>query len=206
MRKQFIAKLLALGLVLAMLPTAALARKVDGKPGNSNNYYFDAENNAYYYYTDDVTFIPPVSGSSAEEEKPVEEVKYTITDGVVVLDVEVSADGVATAALTADQLNAIIDQLEPGAPLAIEVPADATAVELTLPGSVLAKMGRDLVIKTSFAIVTTTADSLANITAESVVYAFEDAADGENIVVVVMGDDDAITDTLDISAVAPEEA
>lgn len=176
MKKQFLAKLLALGLVLGLLPTAAFAARIYSTTAPGNNIPYGYENNQYYWYAPDVSYTPSAPTESAAP-------AYTVENGAVKVD--------GTATLAAADVEAILAQLKDGEALTFATTGDT--LKLTLPGTVLAKMGRDLVITTPFASITVPADDLATLTAEKVEFASEA---GDDVVVTVTGDGANITDTL----------
>ena len=111
MKKQLIAKLLVLGMVLAMLPTAALASANTATDASNNTYVYD-----FGFIFDDYTFsgaeTPAEPEKPAEPETPAETTPVeteTNADGQVVATVTVEAEvkgNTATVAVTAETWSA----------------------------------------------------------------------------------------------------
>lgn len=168
MKKQFIAKLLVLAMVLALVPTAAFAKqsststdsdnpyagmvKVTGKPANGN-YFYDCKNSSYYYYIEDTTpSAPATSEAPAASEKPaipevldtVEEIKddqvEATDEGTTVTIKATVTEGVASVSVTAAAIESLAEQVK-GDTLTLNIEAaGATQVAVTLPGAALVAM------------------------------------------------------------------
>ncbi len=166
MKKNLIAKLVVLGLVLTMLPTVAFAaqNRVDGIPSDKNTpYYYDEDAKVYYYYTEDTTPpVPPASGSSTPSTPAAEDVtklpdeptteitKITVEGDKAELEVKV-VEGVAYATVTEEALNVEVK----GDTLTLTVKAEgAKKVYVDLPGAALAKLGKAVTMESDVATIT----------------------------------------------------
>lgn len=190
MKKQFIAKLVTLGLVLAMLPTAAFAAKVAGKPSDGTPYYWDAENKTYYYFMEDTAVAPDVDPEPA----PSEDVPVVET-----VEAEVAEDGsaaVEVSAKTVEDLIAKADE-DTGAVVLSVAAEDATKVSVAVPAEVLVKLaaetGADLTVESAVASVTLSNEALSTLFegVETVEIVAEAKADG-TIEVAVLADGEAV--------------
>ena len=129
MNKKLIAKLLAVGMVLAMLPVTALAAA--NTTGN-NNYY-------YNFYED----------TTANDTK-VEDEDITLEAGEAVISAKV-INGIANVSMTEKAMDSIIEQLKEGEVLVLKISAKgASTVNFSVPAkslvAVAEKTGECLVI------------------------------------------------------------
>lgn len=186
MKKQLIAKLLALGLILAMLPTAAFAATVknnyigpryEGANGlygivNNKKVNLFERNGTYYYFTEDTDSS---AGSTATTPVEVDEVKppevLNTVDVVEAEQVEIAEDGtltvnlptkvengVAYVALTENAVNNL--QVE-GETLVLVIDSkDATMAYLDMPVKALAKLNVNVVVKSPIATITLPSSAL----------------------------------------------
>lgn len=193
MKKQFIAKLVTLGLVLAMLPTAAFAAKVAGKPSDGTPYYWDAENKTYYYFMEDTAVAPDVdpepAPSEGTEPAPV----------VETVEAEVAEDGSAAVEVSAAVIESLIAKAdEDTGVVVLSVAAeDATKVSVAVPAELLVKLaaetGADLTVESAVASVTLSNEALSTLFegVETVEIVAEAKADG-TIEVAVLADGEAV--------------
>ncbi len=137
MNKKLIAKLLAVGMVLAMLPVTALAAA--NTTGN-NNYY-------YNFYED----------TTANDTK-VEDEDITLEAGEAVISAKV-INGIANVSMTEKAMDSIIEQLKEGEVLVLKISAKgASTVNFSVPAkslvAVAEKTGEGLVIESDLAVIT----------------------------------------------------
>ncbi len=178
MKKQFIAKLLVLGLILAMLPTAAFAATVkytgtryEGANGlygiaNGKKVNLFERNGTYYYFTEDTDSS---AGGSATTPVKVDEVKppevLNTVDVVEREQVEIAEDGnltvklptkvedgVAYVALTENAVNNL--QVEGEALILVIDSKDATVAYLDMPVKALTKLNVNVVVQSPIATIT----------------------------------------------------
>lgn len=168
MKKQFIAKLLVLGLALAMLPTVAFAKRVESQTGG-NGWSWDASNNVYYKLVDDTNdnvgggsttstpSTPDAEDVTTLPEEPTTEItEITVEGDKAVLEVAV-VDGVAYAAVTEEALAVEVG----GDTLTLTVKADgADKVFVDLPGAALAKLGKTVTMESDIATITIPANAM----------------------------------------------
>ena len=146
MKKQFIAKLLALALVLSMVPATILAASA-AAGDNSRASDNGATNSGGSYYQDTTVRVnEPVSADGTIEVKVV--------------------NGKATVALNAKAVESLAD-LAKGGEIALEIKAEgATKVDVSFPAKALTEVaketGADLTIKSSVATITIPNAVLAN--------------------------------------------
>lgn len=190
MKKQFIAKLLVLGLILVMLPTAAFAAslKYTGTVyGAGNNIYgyvngkkvnLSNKNGTYYYYVDDTSSDAGGSTTTTTPSTPaVDTVKpdepLNTVDVVEAEQVEVAEngtltvtlpakveDGVAYVALTENAVNNL--EVEGEALVLVVDSKDATAVYLDMPVKALAKLDKNVVVQSPIATITIPSSALTS--------------------------------------------
>lgn len=225
MKKQFIAKLLVLAMVLALVPTAAFATtwtKRPGKGDGTNQYYWDAKNNLYYYYTEDVATTPAAPAAPAEPAKPSEpstttepaipEVTETVEEfkadqvkatdeGTTVTITATVKDGVASVGVTAAAIESLAEQVK-GTTLTLDISAEgATKVAVTLPGKALVAMaqktGVDVVMKSSIATITLPNTALTSILKDATDIAMSAGIDANGAYAIsVVADGKAVTNQI----------
>lgn len=199
MKKKFIAKLLVLGLVLAMLPTAAFALEGTKVPVGAQVTGYDAANNVYYYVMPDTNVVidkAPADSSDSDASatalltKPAEPTTV-ITEIVVegdkaVLEVEV-VDGVAYVVVTEDALSNVVVE---GDTLTLVVKAEgANKVFVDLPAAALVKLGKNVVVECAgLATVTIPADVSGIADAKTVTIAVAVSDDDARIIAVTADD------------------
>lgn len=152
MKKQFIAKLLALGMVLSMLPVVALAAADSGSRNANYGYWVG------YYYT--VSMDTTILGNSGQVGDP----DIAFENGVATITVDVLG-GVATVSLSEAAVASLADMVQDGV-LVLRIDAEgATSVTLSLPGKALTELavatGADLAVVTPVAEVTIPNEALA---------------------------------------------
>ena len=151
MKKQFIAKLLALALVLSMVPAgvmAASAATTGPAAGGNPTEEQKTNNNGYYVVYED---------TSVRVSEPVS------ADGVI--EAKVVA-GTAIVTLNSTAVESLAD-LAQGGEIALEIKSEgATKVDVSLPAAALIKVaeetGADLTIKSSVATITIPNEVLTN--------------------------------------------
>lgn len=193
MKKQFLAKLLVLALVLTLVPVAAFA--IDNE--QTNVYYNDSTND---------TKVPgTITPAAPEEETPEEstvEVKTTTNaDGSTVATVAVSStvEGtVATATVDATAMNAIVAAAKDSdiVVLSIETPRNATEATASIAASALANLARqskaDLTVESSIATITIANADLAALASGATTVDITAKAVGDTIEIVVAKDGKAV--------------
>lgn len=152
MKKQFIAKLLALGLVLTMLPVTAFAARHTSSTKDDPNAKWDPVNKVYYWYTSDAA---PSAGGAGAGTAPMATANSISADGSVEVAV---VNGNANAALTDTAIKQMVEQVKDGK-MVLEIKATgAGKVRVTLPIQYLAEAaketGADLVIETPLGTIT----------------------------------------------------
>ena len=201
MKKQLIAKLLVLGMVLAMLPTAALASANTATDASNNTYVYD-----FGFIFDDYTF----SGAEtpAEPEKPAETTPVeteTNADGQVVATVTVEAEvkgNTATVAVTAEAAADLVSKLVDSKADVLVLPVaaeSATKAVVSVPAAALAEMAARtdaaLTVESTVANVTISNEALAAIVegAETVEISAEAKEDG-TVSIALLADGKAVED------------
>ena len=184
MKKQLIAKLLALGLILAMLPTAAFAATVkysgtryEGANGlygivNGKRVSLFQRNGTYYYFTEDTDSS---AGGSATTPVEVDEIKppevLNTVDVVEAEQVEIAEDGTLTVnlptkiengvAYVALTENAVNNLQVAGESLVLVIDSkDATMAYLDMPVKALTKLNVNVVVKSPIATITLPSSAL----------------------------------------------
>ena len=176
MKKQFIAKLLVLGLVLAMLPTAAFAASgygpKDQVPAGAhiNRVYGDI----YYWTIPDTT---PV-------ETTVDAADVEVKDGELVIEAEV-VNGIANVVLTDKAVEALTEQVK-GDELVLKVEAEgATKVNVSISSKALTAMGEKtsaaLTIQSPIVTITIPNEALATVFGDVGTVRISASASGYNI-------------------------
>ena len=219
MKKQFIAKLLVLGLALAMLPTVAFAaRRVETTNPPDNSWSWDASKNVYYKFVDDTndnvgggstTPAPAPSTPAGEVEKTevidaietIEADQVTVAeDGAVTVAIEATVkDGVASVELTDTAVESLAEQVKEGAAITLKVEAkDAGKVAVTLPAKTLTavaeKTGADLTVESGVATITIPNAALATVFANAAsVEVSAEISDNGVIAIAVLADSKAVT-------------
>lgn len=126
MKKQFIAKLLALALVLSMVPAAILAASAEETSTNNNNNSNTGSTGPVYVDTTPVT--PPTTTVDATEVK--------VENGSTTVEAKVVA-GAATVVVPQKALEAMAEQVT-GDELVLKVEAKgATKVDVSIPAKAL---------------------------------------------------------------------
>ena len=146
MKKQFIAKLLALALVLSMVPATILAASATAGANKGDTNDGDTNSGGSYYQDTTVRVNEPVSADGTIEVKVV--------------------NGKATVALNAKAVESLAD-LAKGGEIALEIKAEgATKVDVSFPAKALTEVaketGADLTIKSDVATITIPNAVLAN--------------------------------------------
>ena len=139
MKKQIIAKVLVLAMVLAMVPVTVLAASAAGSNLGYGNY-------GYYSIGKDTTVVTKLS-----------------SDGTIKLTVK---DGVASAVINDTIIDTLLEKAEDGKVVVALEGDDITQLNFTCSAKVLAnvaKSGADLVLKTSFGTITIPNELLAEI-------------------------------------------
>lgn len=180
MKKQFLAKLLVLAMVLTLVPIAAFAA-VD--PGDDPYYYdrlHDAENSNNNNNNNNNDVDPPAPSEDIEPaapaEEPVEVAVETTTnaDGAVVATTEVAAEIVgstATATVDAATVDALLEQAASSDIIVLSVAASSNAteavvkVEASAIATLASKSTADLVVESSVANITISNADLAGLAA-----------------------------------------
>lgn len=180
MKKQLIAKLLVLGMVLAMLPAAAMASS--NTAANTNETYANDVYDFGFVFDDTVTTTTP-----AEKPEEPAEPEPTLPDVTAPVEVEetVSAEDAANlvkAAVEAD----------------VEVLAVTVETKVAMPAAALADLadaGKGYAVTTSAATITVSSEALAAIVkdAETVEISAEANEDG-TVTIAVLADGKAIED------------
>ena len=143
MKKQFIAKLMVLAMVLSMVPVTILAASADTGAGNGDG---SGSASDFYYEDTTVRVDEPVSSDGTLEVKAVA--------------------GTATVALNAKAVESLAD-LAKGGEITLEIKAEgATKVDVSFPAKALTEVaketGADLTIKSDVATITIPNTVLSN--------------------------------------------
>ena len=207
MKKQLIAKLLVLGMVLAMLPTAALASANTATDASNNTYVYD-----FGFIFDDYTFsgaeTPAEPEKPAEPETPAETTPVeteTNADGQVVATVTVEAEvkgNTATVAVTAEAAADLVSKLVDSKADVLVLPVaaeSATKAVVSVPAAALAEMAARtdaaLTVESTVANVTISNEALAAIVegAETVEISAE-AKENGTVSIALLADGKAVED------------
>lgn len=159
MKKQFIAKLLALALVLSMVPAAMLTASAVQARGDSVD---SVPSGSTRPTTPDTTPVAPVVDNTTSVDAADVEVK----DGELAIEAKV-VNGTANVVLTDSAVEALTEQVE-GDELVLKVEAEgATKVEVSISGKALTAMGENtsaaLTVESPIATITIPNEALATV-------------------------------------------
>lgn len=182
MKKQFVAKLIVLGMVLAMLPVSAMAAQQRAITWDDNGIYtdsatgdvwwFEENGNQIYrpvYDTDYVGTVTPSAPATPAEPVPVE--TATNAAGQVVATATITVDAsAATAEVPAAAIESLIAQLA-DANVNVVVLSAATEAPVSYPAASLvalaAATGADVVVGNAVATATVSAEAVAAVFANA---------------------------------------
>lgn len=190
MKKQFIAKLLVLVMLLSMVPATALA--VSG--GGSNKIYGDNDiyhNEIYGAVKDtDVADLPSSSGIVIDKATTSAD-KIEVADGEVVVNATV-VDGAAKVKLTLGAVKKLANAVEDGVITLTIDDEGASKLTVSLPAKALTALakatGADLTIQSSVATISVSNALMAEVgTAGTVQIKAEAAKSGVTATIVVNG-------------------
>ncbi len=181
MKKQLIAKLLVLGMVLAMLPVAAMAANTGA--ANSNETYANDVYDFGFVFDDTVS----TPAETPEEPEEPEEPEVTLPDVSAPVEVEETVSAEDAANLVKAAVEADVEVLTVTVETKVAMPATALAD--------LADAGKGYAVTTSAATVTVSSEALAAIVkdAETVEISAEANEDG-TVSIAVLADGKAIED------------
>lgn len=127
MKKQFIAKLLALALVLSMVPVAILGASAEGETAAGNNSN-SSSGSTGPIYVDTTPVTPPTTTVDASD--------VTVEDGSATIEAKV-VNGNATVVVPEKALDAMAEQVT-GDELVLKIEAPgATKVDVSIPAKAL---------------------------------------------------------------------
>lgn len=181
MKKQLIAKLLVLGMVLAMLPAAAMASS-NTAAADANKTYANDVYDFGFVFDDTVTTTTP-----AEKPEEPAEPETTLPDVTAPVEVEETVSEEDAANLVKAAVEADVEVLTVTVETKVAMPAAALAD--------LADAGKGYAVTTSAATITVSSEALAAIVkdAETVEISAEANEDG-TVTIAVLADGKAIED------------
>lgn len=189
MNKKFIARLLALAMVLSLVPVAFAATRP---------VYDEATGTYYYYVTDDTNGYvggnpstpAGVDVTTLPDEPTTEITEITVEGDKATLDVAV-VDGVAYAVVTEEALDVEVE----GDTLTLVVKADgADKVYVDLPGAALAKLGKAVTMESDIATITIPATAMTGALKDAKTVTIAAAvSESGSYTIAVMADGKAVT-------------
>lgn len=188
MNKKFIAKLLALAMVLSMVPVAFAASWVERVPNGDGTYTY------IYHESDDTNSNiggnPAVDVTTLPDEPTTEITEITVEGDKATLEVEV-VDGVAYAVVTEEALDVEVE----GDTLTLVVKADgANKVYVDLPGAALVKLGKAVTMESDIATITVPATAMTGVLKDAKTVTIAAAvSESGSYTIAVMADGKAVT-------------
>ncbi|MBD5161519.1 MAG: hypothetical protein HDT14_05780 [Oscillibacter sp.] len=156
MKKQFIAKLLVLVMVLAMVPATALAVSAAGTSEGNNPY----GNNPYSGNKDTSVFLP-IDSNTSTAAAALGADKIAVEEGAAVINATVT-DDVATVMLTDAAVKKLADAVVDGKITLVINGEDAGKINVCLPARALTSLAKktsaDLTIESSVATISISND------------------------------------------------
>lgn len=183
MKKQFLAKLLVLVMVLTLVPIAALAAN-----GDDNSIYYNKKHD---------TVVSTEDPAPAAPKADVSVKTTTNADGSVVATTTVKAEvngTAATATVDAAMVTALLAQAKDSdiIVLSVNAPRNATEAVLKVAGSALANLARQskasLVVESSIATITVANEDLAGLASGATNVEVSAKVVGDTIVITVAKD------------------
>lgn len=192
MNKKFIAKLLALAMVLSMVPVAFAASWVERVPNGDGTYiYIYHESNDTNSNIGGKPSTPAAEDITTLPDKPTTEItEITVEGDKAILEVRV-VDGVAYAVVTEEALDVEVK----GDTLTLVVKADgADKVYVDLPGAALVKLGKAVTMESDIATITIPATAMTGALKDAKTVTIAAAvSESGSYAIAVMADGKAVT-------------